>query len=301
MFIALSFVGTLPSYIHECIYQIRLYFDKDIYLIIDDIESPYLDLLIKYNIKIINYNTVESNEFNTTLEIYRSKILIVESLKDRKELFVRSFERFFLLQNLMKMNNLENCLFLELDNLIYDNPEKWLDEFKKNDLCYMFDNYDRCSSGLMYIKTANSLTNLLSYILHYIATSNDFLNEMTALYRYRESSQDTVQILPTIYESRNNLPEMTYTNYKNYNTLFDALAIGCYLLGIDTHHTNGIIQTHTKAVWCLIDYTIENFEWQIDESGRKKPYIWNGEQWILINNLHVHSKALKNGLSKQLI
>lgn len=301
MFIALSFIGPLPKYIIECIHQIRCYFDKDIYLITNQLDSPYIESLIKYNIQIIDYNHVYSQEFNNILDLYRSKICIVNNLKGREELFIRSFERFFLLQNLMKNKNIEDALFLELDNLIYDNPENWLIEFQKNELCYMFDNYDRCSSGLMYVKTQNSLTNLLSYILNYIATSNDFLNEMTALYLYREQEPDKVQILPTLFASRTSIPEITCEKYNNYYSIFDALAIGCYLLGIDTHHTNGVVETHKKAVWCLIDYTNDQFKWEIDEQGRKKPYIWSGEQWILINNLHVHSKELKNGLSKEII
>ena len=53
MFVALSFVGALPAYIIECIHQIRCYFDKDIYLIINDIESQYIDHLEKYNVIIV--------------------------------------------------------------------------------------------------------------------------------------------------------------------------------------------------------------------------------------------------------
>jgi hypothetical protein len=48
MFVALSFIGKLPSYIIESIHQIRIYFDKDIYLIINDIESPFIESLNKY-------------------------------------------------------------------------------------------------------------------------------------------------------------------------------------------------------------------------------------------------------------
>ena len=301
MNIVLSFIGKLPSYIKESIYQIRLFYKDDIYLIINDLESPYISYLEKYDIKIIPYNNVINLNFINIVNSNIHKFLIVSNLTGREELFIRSFERFFLLENLMISNNLSNCLFLELDNLIYDDPYKWLTEFSKHELCYMYDHDDRCSSGLMYINNSNSLDNFLNYILYFIINSNDFMNEMTTLYRYYTLSTNSVQILPT-YWKKENIPSMAKENYGLYNdSIFDALAIGCFLLGLDPYHTNGKIETGRKAEWCAIDYTQDKFEWKIDEEGRKIPYIYDGINWLRINNLHIHSKDLKSGLSKEML
>ena len=301
MNIVLSFIGKLPSYIKESIYQIRLFYKDDIYLIINDLESPYISYLEKYDVKIIPYNNVINLNFINIVNSNIHKFLIVSNLTGREELFIRSFERFFLLENLMISNNLSNCLFLELDNLIYDDPYKWLTEFSKHELCYMYDHDDRCSSGLMYINNSNSLDNFLNYILYFIINSNDFMNEMTTLYRYYTLSTNSVQILPT-YWKKENIPSMAKENYGLYNdSIFDALAIGCFLLGLDPYHTNGKIETGRKAEWCAIDYTQDKFEWKIDEEGRKIPYIYDGINWLRINNLHIHSKDLKSGLSKEML
>ena len=299
MFIALSFVGKLPSYIIECLHQIRIYFNEEIYLIIDDTNSEYINKIKEYNVEIIEYSDVYSDEFIKTKEINNNKFCIVNGLTGREDLFIRSLERFFLLSNLMKKKNLNDCFFMELDNLIYDNPTKWLNEFSKYELCYMFDNFDRCSSGIMYVKNENSLDRFLQYNLNYINGNNYFLNEMQSLSQYYELNKETVHILPTFWPT-DHFYFMTSMNYDKYNnTIFDALAIGCYLLGLDSYHTNGIIEPGKKAPWCHIDYTNELFEWKIDEKGRRKPYIFNknNNQWLLINNLHVHSKDLKSGLS----
>ena len=301
MNIVLSFIGKLPSYIKESIYQIRLFYKDDIYLIINDLESPYISYLEKYDVKIIPYNNVINLNFINIVNSNIHKFLIVSNLTGREELFIRSFERFFLLENLMISNNLSNCLFLELDNLIYDDPYKWISDFSKHELCYMYDNDDRCSSGLMYINNSNSLKNFLNYILYFISNSNDFMNEMTTLYRYYKLSTNSVQILPT-YWKKENIPSMAKENYGLYNdSIFDALAIGCFLLGLDPYHTNGKIETGRKAEWCAIDYTQDKFEWKIDEQGRKIPYIYDGINWLRINNLHIHSKDLKSGLSKEML
>ena len=88
-------------------------------------------------------------------------------------------------------------------------------------------------------------------------------------------------------------------NYEKYKeTIFDTASIGIYLLGMDPYHTNGeIVLGQTRKEWYFLDFTDHKFEWKVDDLGRRKPYVWNGSKWILINNLHVHSKQLQNGLS----
>ena len=53
-------------------------------------------------------------------------------------------------------------------------------------------------------------------------------------------------------------------------------------------------------LFSAINYTNLQFEWKNDDDGRRRPFVWNGEKWILINNLHVHSKDLLSGLSMKL-
>ena len=151
----------------------------------------------------------------------------------------------------------------------------------------------------MYVKQENSLDKFLTYILHFISNSHDFLTEMTTLYRYFEMDTTTVQLLPIMW-AKEGIPEKAIMNYENYNSIFDALAIGCYLLGLDPYHTEGLVTVGKKAKWCAIDYTKEVFEWKEDDQGRRIPYIYDGAKWLRINNLHVHSKQLHNGLSLSL-
>lgn len=299
MFICYAFVGRLPSYIKEAIYQTRTFFDGEIYLIVDDINSIYLKEIEKYNVQIIDYETVKSNEFIIVANQNIDKFAILKALEERELLFIRSFERFFLLHNLMLQQNKEDCLFLELDNLIYDDPTNWLSPFKESDLCYMFDGYNRCSSGIMFVKKPTSLTGFLSEILHFISNSTEFMTEMTTLSYYYEKNKTTVQMLPTYWNSTT-VPEDTCLNYNKYgDSIFDALGIGCYLFGLDKLHTNGSIVKYLKAPWCEIDYTNNQFIWQLDDKGRNRPYIWNSDEnkHLLINNLHIHAKNLSEALS----
>jgi len=297
MIISYCFIGVLPSYIKETIHQARCFFKGDIYLIINDLNSIHLDYIKKYNVNIINYEDVKSSIFCEISMKYKSKFQYIPNLLGREELFVRSFERFFVMQNLMKQKNLVDCLFLELDNLIYDDPNKWLACFSNSELCYMFDNIDRYSSGIIYIKNFQSLSGFLDESLNYIQNSREFMSEMTVLSRYYSKNKQTVQILPTYWNDKT-MPVETYINYPIYNdTLFDAAAIGIYLLGIDPHHTNGVLVKNLPSKWSYIDFTKHNFTWIKDIDGRNRPFIWNGEKWLLINNLHIHAKNLHEGIS----
>jgi hypothetical protein len=294
--IVLSFIGKLPSYTKECLHQIRLFFNGDIYLIINDYKS--IDKYQQYNVKIIDYEQVKDQIFLNISNRFKSKFTVVHGLKGREQLFLRSLERFFLLHNLMKKERLTNCLFMEIDNLIYDDPNKWLINFSKSDIAYMFDNNERCSSGIMYVKTYNSLVDFLNLILSYISTNSGFLNEMTCLFNYFNKNKEKVQILPTYYNN-NNYNSIMSDQYYNYNSIFDAAAIGCYLTGIDPFHTGGKIILNQKWKYSMFDCTQEKFMWIKDEKNRKRPHIFNDEnkEWILINNLHVHSKNLIVGIS----
>ena len=96
MFIAYAFVGKLPSYIKESIHQSRCFFEGDIYLIIDDINSIHLKDIEKYNVKIIDYNNVKSIIFLDIVNKNKHKFCIVKELNERELLFIRCCVNFLL-------------------------------------------------------------------------------------------------------------------------------------------------------------------------------------------------------------
>lgn len=300
MHLVYCFVGKLPAYAIDTIHQLRLFYDGDVSFIINDFESTiHKELESKYGVQIVNYNDVYDKEFNDVVDTYMHKFCIVHNLHGREKLFIYSFERFFLLHNLMKFKHLTNVFFVELDNLLYDDPRNWESSFCTNDIAYMYDNKDRCASGICFVKQTDILKQMNAHFLHYIQTSTTFINEMTALHEFMELQKENVQIIPTHWIS-NSVPEITYTNYNKYNdSIFDAAAMGIYLAGIDPHHSNGVITKGLKSIWSIIDYTHYTYNWKSDTRGRKIPYVYNesNKQWLRINNLHIHSKQLSDCFS----
>jgi len=299
MNIIYSFVGKLPNYIIESVYQTRLYFKDNIYLITDDLNSDFIEILEnKYNVKIINYiELIRDDIYINKLKENINKFVIDPRLEDRKNLFYTSFERLFINNILINRYNLENILSIEIDNLIYDSPYKWLDEFKKTPLAFMeLTNKQMCSIGIIYIRDKTSLKNLLDYMIIYISNNLDtYFSEMRCIYKYIciEEHKNTFQLLPNFYKDDKD------GNYDKYKSIFDPLSIGIFLCGADLIHTNGKLELYQDNNYSYIKCSDYKFEWLIID-GLKKPYIFDEEnnKWILINNLHIHSKQLYLGLSK---
>ena len=301
MILVYAFVGPLPSYSLETIHQARLFFDGDIYFIVSDIENPLIDTLkTKYGVTIVSYESVKDEKFQTVVNLTQQKFCFVNGLKGRENLFVHAFERFFILANLMKQKSLSDVFFVELDNLLYNDPRLWEESFRKYEMSYMFDNFNRGSSGICYIQNTNILDEFLNHNLQFILSTTKFLTEMTTLYTFWEQNQTRVGMLPTHWIDTSQ-PSQTHQEFNDYNSIFDALSMGIYLGGIDPHHSKGQLTLGLKSEWGLIDYTKYVYEWREDDIVRKIPYVNRGSSWIRINNLHIHSKNLESCLSKAMV
>lgn len=268
------------------------------YLIIDDVGSPFIQELKQFNVFIVEYDKVIDNHFNEVYKKEKNRFTIVEGLNDRKLLFMRSFERFFLLRNLMKLYNLEKCFFLELDNLIYNEPQKMLKHFSQTKMNVIYNNAHSLSTGLCYVSQSYILEPILeSYINYIIKTTDACLSEMKANYEYHKKTNN-LHLLPCYWKD-DSVNELAYMNiHENENDLFDAASLGVYFFGNDPIH--GKIVLHTKNRWSDIDYTKEKLYWKTDTDNLKKPYIYSTKtnKEYLINNLHIHSKIFNQALSK---
>jgi len=299
----LSFVGKLPEYIIDCIYQIRLYYTGTLYLIYNDYSSSLLNEIINFNVILIKYDDVNSDS-NERLLKHSGKFMQTPALEGRPELFRLSYERMFLVNELINKYDLTDNIFMEIDNLIYNNPETWIGEFSKKELAFMVDCEPRCSTGLMYIKSKTSMQPVLDYMIKYLETENDaWVSEMRVFKFFNNANENYSYMMPTLFEDKKhtNVIEKNYENYSNQ--IFDPASYGQFLLGFDIFHTNGKIVLGQSNPDYYIVADRYKIKWKTDTDGYKKPYILddNKNEWILINNLHVHSKDLKSGLSDEKI
>lgn len=313
--IVYSFIGKLPEYIVDTVWQSRLFFKDDIWLITNDLESPYILKLneLKLDVKIISYEDILDNDITDLSSKYKSIFYYVEKLKGREEIMLRSFERFFLLRNLIKNKSLNNVIFLELDNTIYDTPYNWLHLLKEKEFTAMGHNdntfikhefnCDVMATGICYMRDLDAASNYCDFLISYCKSMLDYIDvfpsEMNATFRYFKKYPERVDTLPIIWKT-DGIPEYYYNRLDVYDSIFDGASLGIMLFGADPVHTDNKIIIGQKAKWTNIDLTTYPIKWECDSEDRNIPYILRPEtnKWYKINNLHVHSKNLKPSLSK---
>ena len=292
MNVVYCFIGPLPSQTYTTVKQTRMFFDGPIYLITNDMTNDLCtDLVRDFQILLVNQDDVIDADFQKSVQQNLHRFRIVSALKERSKLFIQSFERFFCLQNLMAQLALQNVFFMELDNLIQKNPMDWMPILQKHAMAYMWDGPGRQSSGVAWIRDLAILEQFTDHCLNFIAHTKEFLSEMAALASF---ARDQVQILPTHGPSK--YPN-AHENQTDFHAVFDAASQGIYLGGLDPVHTRGKIQLGSKSQWSAIDATKYKYEWRRDEKGRNVPYVFQDE-WIALNNLHIHSKNLEDFTSE---
>lgn len=214
-------------------------------------------------------------------------------------------ERFFYIEQVIKKYNLTDIFHLESDNLLYVNLEDCLSLFRTQypGIGATFDNDSRCIAGFMYIKDILSISKLNEFFAS--VTENNY-NDMQIIALFRKKHPTLINhlpIVPDIYKdfyplknlqgAETNFADQYSNNFKSFNSIFDAAAIGQYLGGIDSIHkkqdTIGFINES-----CLFSPANFSYEWKLDDCGRKIPFIKIDNKIYRINNLHIHSKNLKN-------
>ena len=298
MNIVYAFIGELPIYSIDTVHQTRLFFDGPIYFIVSQMDSPHISALKdKYKVIIIPYTDVKNDSFTTLVQETNRISKDCWWIRNRPNLFIHSFERFFVLENLMKQYTLTDVLFLELDNLIYDTPQKWLSAFQTKPMSVMYFNHDHLSAGICYIHSSNILSMFTTYCIQFIQTDPGFISEMGALYKFWELHRDDVMLLPTHWKTDKYLHEIWDTCSLFNGSIFDALALGIFLGGVDPTHTRGEFKKGFKWEPSTVDYTPYTYNWVI-EDGKRIPFVLSSDYgWLRINNLHVHSKLLGPMLS----
>jgi hypothetical protein len=294
--VVLSFIGPMPPYIYECLKQLRLFFDGPIYVIYDLI-SPELSAKIQeFNLQLVPYESVKSERFAKV----KKDFAVVEKLKDRKLLFMRSFERFYLLDELMKQRNLKYIWFMELDILMYTSPNSFFNQLKEVPTAYAYHRTDHCNSGIFYVKDSHSLQPILSA---FDSFNNGFQSEMRALYDYmNKTGSAKATLFPLVIKSNENpLYWKDVQHFEPY--LFDGAILGMYYFGVDPIHTNGQLLTQDPNVYDLKNKFLNIWKygdliWEQSEKGLI-PYfkLKDSDEKKPIANLHIHSKDLKSAVS----
>lgn len=295
MNVVYSFIGVMPPYVIESVKQLRLFYDGPVYIIYSDMSESIKRQLDEFKVVFVSFETVASERFNSIFK--QSDFSTVAGLKERSLLFMRSYERFYLLDELIKLYNLQYVWFMELDILMYVSPNEFLPALNSKPCAYSYHRKGSFNAGIFYVKDSESLQPILDT---FDTFNGGFRSEMVALdSHFHKESTDT--LFPLINPcSENPLYWKDYKEFSGY--LFDGAILGIYYFGLDTYHTNGKIVTRNTSVYSLKDKFLNiwkhgNLEWTKTEKGYM-PYfkLTNGSE-LRIANLHIHSKDLSSAVS----
>ena len=279
-----------PEHLNDCILNLKNN-NFEIHLILDSHLHQYLihsDIILNSVEDYIDdrYNTFSVNH---------------QDINFRDGFWLRVSTRFFLIDNYIKKNNIQNFFYIENDVLLYSDFVDILQILKDSncDMCISIDSEKRAVPCLIYFKNSESTNDFSNHIYN-----NRNWNDMENLFIYYELNKHKVINFPIITSnseiemiSQTGITDSGKINYSNmydkFQSIFDPQAIGQYLGGLDQriHHTNtiGFINETTIFNIASFDYIWEN----------NIPYmiLKNGEK-IKINNLHIHSKNLKQFINK---
>jgi len=280
------------DYINDCISQICRFNKCPVYIVSNDIHK---NKIIKHNqvtfVSIENLTKTKAHEFFEKTKTYDT------SFRDGFNKSVT--ERFFLLEEVMTELSLENVFHIENDNLIYTDLEDILEVFtSKYTFASVFDNDQRCVPSFIYIKDIKSINNLNNFIIN-SPQSNDM--DLLSSFRYTHPDFINLPILPNFYDKKltsqighiTNNPNQYFNNFELFDSIFDAACIGQYLGGVDPrNNSNASVGFINES--SLFNPSIFEYYFKEDSKGRNIPFLFFNNKEVKINNLHIHSKNLKN-------
>ena len=271
MQIILVCLKNFQSYILDNINNLLAFDNNDIHVITEVEFFNYFENLL---IKLVDCSKLDDFNYNLNSQLDRNF---------RNGFWYLCSLRFFYLYSYMKNNNLSDVIHLENDVLTYVNFNDF--NFRNNKVYVTFDCETRVIPGIIYIPNYEAFKPI-------IENYNFNLNDMENL--AIESNENYIEQFP-IFPIVDTIINKYNKNFNEFNSIFDTAAIGQYLGGVDSRNISGDTRGFVNET-CVIKYDVYKFVW-IKTNSLYIPHIIINDNFIRINNLHIHSKDLHNFLA----
>jgi hypothetical protein len=300
MNVVYSFIGKMPDYVETSVKQLRLFFDGDIYLIYNDISDKIRANLESHGVKLVDYDLVKSERFFEREK--KQGFEHVPRLGDRAQLFMRSYERFYLLHNLMVLHNLQNIWFMELDIMMYMNPTEILPMLDGRNMAYAYQRPKASNSGVFFVREALHLNKVLDT---FDICRGDARTEMEMLWVHYMNNPDIAMFPLCSTPCESESPHFWKDHGLFGDILFDGAILGVLYFGYDAIHTGGKIVPQITNVGNVAGRFLNIWKhgeliWETNDGGLSLPYfVTKSGKKYKIANLHIHSKALSFASSEK--
>ncbi len=296
---------SLPEYILTTIAQARLF-------------NPECPIYLIANQKALDESAGKSNANQVTFISCESLTpsVVHEKFHNNKlhdwggnGFWVYTSERFFYLEEFVSQYNLSDVFHFENDIMLYVNLQELLPIFRKHYggmIAATFENDDRCVPGFLYISNSLPLNILVQSFPEYIDIGS---TDMETLARFKNQYHKVlIDYLPIVvpeyandyllcsYDEQSKKlskiprqPELFSNHFEDFDSVFDAAALGVYLGGMDaTFHADS--EPGKIDIYCVFNPTYFTIDWQLDRQGRRIPFLTYKDRRVQINNLHITNK-----------
>jgi hypothetical protein len=247
-------------------------------------------------ILLCDFNKIDKSKINNKINVYDIKyfsfnltnLKLEEEIKNfRKNFWLKTIERFFILHKFVKYNNIEKFYHVELDNILANISDL---HFKLNKFHnkFFFPTYKNLGFGsFVYVNNLNILKIFCNFSLNKL--KKKFYNDMELLGLFAKNYPAKVLRLPTIDNLNNKKNNMNLL--QNITGLFDEARIGVYLFGNDPKNYCNVLINRRKYLTDKISFAyLKKFTFEIK---KKKFILLINNKKIKIYNLHIHSKLIK--------
>ncbi len=205
----------------------------------------------------------------------------------RNGFWLQTANRFMLIGDLMAALNLENCLHLENDNVLYFDPSSKLEAFRAHARFAIPFDRSRAIPGIVWYKDAQIAQDLARYI-----QDRSEVPDFDVIRQFCDSRRFDAKPLPTMSPAYAKAKSLSIENYcdgfEEFDGIFDAAAIGQYIGGVDPRNIAGDSRFFINETSDL-DMRECRLSWDF-EVLKRHLMLDMLEERIKVLSLHAHSK-----------
>ena len=254
-------------------------------------------LKLKSNFSNINFIEIEDFYDNTKLIEASKNLLSSHSYRDG--FWLKSLERFFVLEQYMRFSGINGLLHAELDQLLFsvDLLLANLEETGKDGLYIPYHKIGAAVASLVYIRDVETLSDLINFSL-----TQNFSNEMQLIAEWGSNNPEKVFALPTFASeliNYQNIENVYVMNSASIGGIVDAAQIGQWVAGIDPRNVPISNKPENKFAdapnpFIVSSEILKDLKFAFFKETNSLFLGYGNNSQIRIFNLHIHSKIHAN-------
>ena len=215
----------------------------------------------------------------------------------RQGFWLKTLERFFVLSQFMKTENLDSIFHAELDQLLFrvDFLLSKLEERDQRGLFLPFHSPDLAVASVLYCNSQRALRSLLDFAY----TGGTFSNEMALIANWAGNNREQIFPLPTMASVLNFAPDQpklaSTLKSSQIGGVVDAAQLGWWVAGVDPRNVPVLELPLTKFVdkteaSLLSRHQLAEFRFNFNPHDGFLHVECGKEIDMRVFNLHIHSK-----------